>query len=193
MGNYVFNIAKELMAKGDIRMDDPEVDLNSVTNQADTTHAGLGVGIGKYRVMLITTGSSLVLSTTANGALQAIDVPTVDAITTLNELSITGYDNLAAGGESDGILGSLTVTAVVGSSGASYVKWDAADTTFNNISASATIGGLLIIWSKATPTGSNNTLQIPLVWIDLTGTTITTNGGDIEIVWASDGIARLNA
>ena len=178
-----------MMAKGDIRLTLPEFNGATIDAYDDTSHAPHDPA-ADFRVMLCTSSSTLRLADTNNGGTLAMDVVDLDDVTTLGEISTGGYTANAAG--ADSILGTLTLNAVPYSN-ASYVKWDAADRTFNNLNTGATISGILIFWSTALPNGSNWAVQYPLVWIDLTGSTIATNGGDIEIVWASDGIMRLNA
>jgi len=207
MANYVFNIAKKLMASGDIRLDDPGVDLSTGANGADTSHSNTATATGEYRVLLIGTGNTLFRAEEENevgGTTKlAIDLADLTEVEDLKELNgLAGYTDLASGGsETDGVLEGLSVESIVAASGTSYTKWDATDTVFNNIATGGAVHGLLIIWSKLTPTSAgtpgeqpgNASSQIPLVWIDLSGSPISTNGGDIEIVWASDGILRLNA
>lgn len=196
--SYVFNAFKEKLMKGSIRLTDPEVCLNSVTATGDTSHAGFGTN-ADFRIMLLSTSSTLLDPTTSNAAgVKAMDVATLSQVSTIGEIVTGGYTANAAG--ADSILNSPTVTAVAADS-ASYAKWDASDETFNNLDSGATIDGILLLWSTgaadgstgATPTGSNTAYQYPILLIDLEGSEITTNGGDIEIVWAADGILRLNA
>lgn len=208
MANYVFNAAKELLMKGHINLTTADFDGSTITAGSDDTHNNLASAGAEFRVLLIKSGSSLTTAGETNGSIDAIDCATMDDITTLNECQSSNYtpfndaSGSGTGGESDGVLASMTVTKVDEGDGASYTKWDAADVTFNNIGSGSTIEGFLIVWSKATPTNAgsnagekpaNATSQIPLVWIDISSNPITTNGGDIEIVWASDGIMRLNA
>jgi hypothetical protein len=196
--SYVFNAFKEKLMKGSIRLTDPEVCLNTVANSADTSHAGFGTN-AKFRVMLLSTSSSLLDPTTANeSSVKAMDVATLSQVSTLGEISTTGYTAYAAG--ADSILAGMAVTPHAADS-ASYAKWDATDVTFNNLNSGATIDGILLFWSTgaadgstgAAPSSSNLAYQYPILLIDLEGSEITTNGGDIEIVWAADGILRLNA
>ena len=209
MANYVFNAAKELLMKGHINLTTADFDGSSITEASDLTYNSLSSAGAEFRVLLIKSGSTLTTAGETNGSIDAIDCATMDDITTLNEVSSTsGYtpfndaSGSGNGGDSDGVLASMTVTKVDDGDGASYTKWDAADVTFNNIGSGSTIEGFLIVWSKATPTNAgsnagekpaNATSQIPLVWIDISSNPISTNGGDIEIVWAGDGIMRLNA
>lgn len=208
MANYVFNIAKQLMMNGHINLANADFDGATITPVSDNTHNDLRSAGAEFRVMLIKSGSSLTTAGEDNGSGRvAIEVADLSQVATLNECTATGYTPFSdgtgsgTGGEPDGVLGSLTV-AEVDADASSYSRWDAADTTFNNIASGQTIEGFLIVWSKATPTNAggsagiapgNASSQIPLVWIDISSNPISTNGGDIEIVWAADGIMRLNA
>ena len=206
MANYVFNIAKSLMMKGHINLTDADFDGSTITAGSDDTHNSLVSAGAEFRLLLILSGSSLTTAGETNeSSLDAIDCAHLDNVSDLDECTATNYTPFSAGtGEPDGILakGNLAVTLVDTGDGVSYAMWDyTANPTFENIGAGQTIEGLLIVWSKATPTSAgtpgeqpgNGTSQIPLVWIDISSNPIVTNGGDIEIVFASDGICRLNA
>ena len=183
MATYIFNVLKDQLANGYLHLDDATRDGSTITG--DNTHTPV---TGTFRACLIAPGSTLVSSSTTNGAISnAVDIVTCDQITTLNELNISGYIGMAAGNEPDNDFPTAGLVKVAGSNG--YTKWVPANLTINSVASGSTINGVLIVWDKNT--GSNDlATKVPLVWIGL-GSDVDTNGGDITINWATTGAIRL--
>ena len=120
----------------------------------------------------------LLVGTTFSGVED--DGPNVSNITTLGELSGTGY---AAGHGNAGrkTLASATVTADDTNNRAAF---DAADVTWTSISA-GTIHGALVYKEGS----ADDTTAKVVAFIDLANT--VTNGGDITLAWGANGILLL--
>ena len=106
----------------------------------------------------------------------------VDSITggTSKEISGTGY-TAGFGGGGRKTLASKTVTK---DNSADTAYLDAADLTWTGINA-GTIGGLAVI--KEVTSDADSPL---LCFVDVTD--LVTNGGDVTIQWAADGIFKLS-
>lgn len=120
----------------------------------------------------------LLVGTTFSGVED--DGPNVSNITTLGELTGTGYTS-GHGNAGRKTLTSATVTADDTNNRAAF---DAADVTWTGISA-GTIHGALIHKEGTT----NDTDAKVIAFIDLANT--VTNGGDITISWGANGILLL--
>jgi len=108
------------------------------------------------------------------------DGPALSNITTLGELSGTGYTG-GWGGAGRKTLASAAVAVDDVNDRASF---DAADVTWTAINA-GTINGAVIFKDGA----ANDTTSYVIAFIDLANT--TTNGGDITIQWGANGILLL--
>ena len=102
----------------------------------------------------------------------------VTPVATMSNMSLLAGAIANQGGGSGNSIVTLTSLDVT-SLGAA----DAADVTFSQVTAGQTIGSIVIYKENST---SDQSLNVPLVHIgSATGLPITSNGGDIIIVWDS--------
>lgn len=104
------------------------------------------------------------------------DTTTIAGFSTLGELSGTGYVRKA--------LASKTVTKD-NANNQSY--FDAADVTWTGINAGT--AAAVLVYKHVT----DDSDSVPIAYIDGGDFPIVTNGGDITLRWASDGIVKIGA
>ena len=119
-----------------------------------------------FRVMLVDS------TTTAD---TEEDVSTIGGLTTLGELSGTGY---TTGGDP------MTGDTVTKDDVNDRAEYDANDTVWTAIDAGTAQAAILIKFITSV------SLSVPIAYIDTGGFPITTNGGDLTIQWNAEGILQ---
>jgi len=102
------------------------------------------------------------------------DATTISGITTLGELSGTGYARVALANE-----------AVAADNANDRGEFDADDAAWTGIDAGTAQAAL--VFRHVT----NDTDSVPIAYIDTGGFPIVTNGGNLTIQWNAEGILQL--
>ncbi len=146
MANFIYNEAKRALAEGEL---------------------DFGSGGSDLRVLLVMT------NTTAN---TEVNVNTISAFTTLDEMDGSGYARVALTGE--------TVNEDAGNNRAEF---DATDATFASLGAGTRQVKAAILYKHVGADSSN----IPIAYIDTAGFPFSANGGNITLTWNSEGIVQI--